>query len=50
MQDSTVQGCQAGSFGFSCHGLTTPQQADSSLNCSSGTADSNGETLYCCTD
>jgi hypothetical protein len=50
MQDSTVQGCQGGSYGFSCTGSDTPEQSDSSLNCSTGTAGSNGETLYCCTD
>lgn len=50
MQDSTVQGCQSGSYGFSCTGSDTPQQGDPSLNCSTGTAGSNGETLYCCTD
>ncbi len=50
MQDSTVQGCQAGSYGFSCTGTDTPSDSDSSLNCSTGTAGNNGETLYCCTD
>ncbi len=50
MQDSTVQGCQAGSYGFSCTGTDSPAQGDSSLTCSTGTSGSNGETLYCCTD
>jgi hypothetical protein len=50
MQDSTVQGCQAGSYGFSCTGTDTPSQNDSSLDCSTGTAGNNGETLYCCSD
>jgi hypothetical protein len=49
-QDSTVSGCQAGSFGFSCTGSDTPSQEDSNLTCSTGTAGSNGATLYCCTD
>ncbi len=48
-QDSTVQGCVAGSFGFSCTGSDTPDQADSNLDCSTGTP-GNNETLYCCTD
>lgn len=49
-QDSSVQGCQAGSYGFSCTGSGTPDQADASLTCSSGTPDPNtGDMLYCCT-
>ena len=50
MQDSTVQGCQSGSYGFSCTGTDSPSQSDSSLTCSTGTAGTGGETLYCCTD
>ena len=50
MQDSTVQGCAAGSYGFSCTSTDSPSQGDSSLNCSTGTAGNNGQTLYCCTD
>jgi hypothetical protein len=49
-QDSSVAGCESGSYGFSCSGSDTPQQADTSLNCSAGTAGENGATLYCCTD
>jgi hypothetical protein len=45
--DSSVQGCQAGSYGFSCTGSDTPDDADSNLNCSTGTPAS-GATLYCC--
>lgn len=49
MQDSTVMGCQSGSYGFSCTGTDMPQRSGSSLNCSNGVAGNNGETLYCCT-
>ena len=49
-QDSTVQGCASGSYGFSCTSTDTPQQTDSSLNCSTGTPGNNGDTLYCCTN
>jgi hypothetical protein len=49
-QDDTVQGCQSGSYGFSCTGDNTPQQQDSSLNCSTGTPGSNGDTLFCCSN
>jgi hypothetical protein len=45
--DSSVQGCQGNSYGFSCTGSDTPDDADSSLNCSTGTP-GNGATLYCC--
>jgi hypothetical protein len=48
--DSSVSGCQSGSYGFSCTGTDTPDQDDSSLTCSTGTPGDNGETLYCCTD
>jgi hypothetical protein len=48
--DSSVSGCQAGSYGFSCTGTDTPDQDDSSLTCSTGTPGTGGETLYCCTD
>src|ERR1700691_284313 len=45
--DSSVGGCASGSYGFSCTGSDTPDQADSTLVCSDGTP-GNGETLYCC--
>ena len=48
-EDPTVEGCTGSSFGFSCLGSDTPEDADPSLTCSAGTFD-NGETLYCCTD
>jgi hypothetical protein len=46
-QDPTIVGCQSGSLGFSCSGTDTPQQSNSNLNCSTGTA-SNGKMLFCC--
>ncbi len=49
-EDDTVQGCQSGSYGFSCTGSSTPQQQDSSLNCSTGTAGNNGDTVFCCSN
>lgn len=49
-QDSTVTGCASGSYGFSCTGSSTPSQQDSSLNCSTGTAGSNGDTVFCCSN
>jgi hypothetical protein len=48
-QDTTVTGCQGDSYGFSCTGSDTPDQDQSGLNCSTGTAGNSGETLYCCT-
>ncbi|HEX3769526.1 MAG TPA: hypothetical protein VHV30_01620 [Polyangiaceae bacterium] len=45
--DTTVQGCEGSSIGFSCTGTDTPDEADSSLNCSDGTPSGN-ELLYCC--
>jgi hypothetical protein len=48
-EDSSVAGCSGDSFGFSCTSTDTPDEADSSLNCSSPTI-SGGEALYCCTD
>jgi hypothetical protein len=45
--DSNVTGCQAGSSGYSCTGVDTPAQSDSSLVCSEG-APGNGNTEYCC--
>jgi hypothetical protein len=47
-RDATVTGCQAGSYGFSCTGGDTPEQADTSLACSDGTPGNAGSTLYCC--
>jgi len=47
--DPSVQGCLGDSFGFSCTGTDTPDEADPSLNCSSPTGAS-GALLYCCTD
>ncbi len=47
--DSSVAGCQAGSYGFSCTGSNTPDQTFTNLTCSSGTAAA-GATLYCCAD
>jgi hypothetical protein len=46
--DSTVSGCTGASIGFSCTGTDTPEQADSSLNCSAGVAGNAGSTLFCC--
>jgi hypothetical protein len=43
-----VQGCAGDSFGFSCTGSDTPDEADSSLTCSTATPAS-GALLYCCT-
>jgi len=48
--DPSVQGCAGSSFGFSCTGTDTPDQADATLVCSSATAGGNGALLYCCTD
>jgi hypothetical protein len=45
-QDSSVTGCQEGT-GFSCTGTDAPDQNDTSLVCSTGTADT-GKTDYCC--
>jgi hypothetical protein len=48
--DPSVQGCRGVSFGFSCTGSDTPDESDSSLNCSPATQGDNGALLYCCTD
>ncbi len=48
--DSTVAGCQGGSFGFSCLASDSPDDTDSTLVCSTGVAGNAGATLYCCTD
>ncbi len=47
-QDSTVQGCADNSFGFSCSGTDSPDQANTLLMCSTGVAGNGGTTLYCC--
>jgi len=48
MQDSTVTGCAASSYGFSCTGTDSPAMANPTLTCSDGTAGNDGATLYCC--
>jgi hypothetical protein len=48
-QNSNVVGCIGGAAGYSCTGSDSPDDGDSALNCSSGTA-SGGLTLYCCVD
>jgi hypothetical protein len=48
-QDSSVVGCIAGASGYSCSGPDSPDEGDSALSCSTGTA-SGGLTLYCCVD
>jgi hypothetical protein len=46
--DSTVQGCQSGSVGYSCaSGSAPPDQADATLVCSEPTTE-NGADAYCC--
>ncbi len=45
--DSSVGGCTGDSFGFSCTGTDTPDEADPSLQCSDATP-VNGALLYCC--
>lgn len=45
--DSSVVGCQAGSYGFSCTGQTRPESVDSTLVCSDGVA-SGSATDFCC--
>jgi len=47
--DSTVQGCAWPSYGFSCTGTDSPDEADGSLTCSSPTS-AGGLLLYCCTN
>jgi hypothetical protein len=47
-QDQSVQGCQPGSYGFSCTGAETPATDFSGITCSLGTPSSSA-TLYCCT-
>lgn len=48
-QDSTIVGCVGASVGYSCSGTDSPDESDTALSCSVGTA-SNGETIYCCVD
>jgi hypothetical protein len=45
--DTSIVGCDAESFGFTCSGPEAPYEADASLACSEGTP-SGGDTLYCC--
>jgi len=47
--DSVTGGCTtAGSYGFSCTGSDTPDQTDMTLTCSTGVADPDGNTDFCC--
>ena len=46
--DQSVQGCPAGSYGFSCTGTDRPDTDYSGITCSAPTA-SAAATLYCCT-
>jgi hypothetical protein len=50
-EDPSVGGCDYPSYGFSCAGSDTPDEADATLNCSSATIDpATGDSLYCCED
>lgn len=53
-EDSSVMGCQPGSFGFSCTGSDTPDMDFSNITCSAGTpgTDASGATatLFCCAE
>jgi hypothetical protein len=50
-QDDSVQGCTNGAFGYSCGNGESPDQSNSSLDCSDGLVDSSsGLTDYCCID
>jgi hypothetical protein len=44
----TVTGCGAESFGFGCASGVSPDQADTSLVCSSGLGGDGGASDYCC--
>jgi hypothetical protein len=46
--DSTVTGCSGSSTGYSCTGSDTPEDSDSTLECSIGIAGNAGSTLFCC--
>ncbi len=46
-QDTSIVGCTGASIGFSCTGTAEPEQSDTSLVCSAGTA-SGDATLFCC--
>jgi hypothetical protein len=48
-RDVSVGGCVAGAQGYSCSGVSSPDQINGNLSCSDGTF-SGGETLYCCVD
>jgi hypothetical protein len=42
--------CSSGTgTGYSCTGSETPQQTNSTLDCGTGVAESDGDTGYCCT-
>jgi hypothetical protein len=45
---SSVPGCGAQSLGLSCAGGTSPDEADTSLVCSSSVASAGGARDYCC--
>jgi hypothetical protein len=46
--DQTVTGCSGSSTGYSCTGSDTPEDSDSTLECSVGIAGNAGSTLFCC--
>ena len=46
--DTSIPGCVADSFGFTCSGPERPDDADSSIICNAGTP-SGSSTGYCCT-
>jgi hypothetical protein len=46
--DSTVDCSASGTTGYQCSGIALPSDTDSTLVCSSGTDDPNGNTDYCC--
>jgi len=46
--DSTVAGCSGDSTGYSCTGSDTPDDSDSTLECSVGVQGNAGSTLFCC--
>jgi hypothetical protein len=48
--DSSVVGCVGTASGYSCSGTEGPDETDTSLNCSQGTASNTGLTLYCCVE
>lgn len=46
--DENVGGCTGDSYGFSCTGSDSPDEADSSLTCGPGVAGPGNLTLFCC--